>query len=64
MSRRRRFLATLAAGALLGAPIQAAYDARHQAAAAVTDFNDGFSDSKADDCQQGFAAACQWLGAR
>lgn len=27
----------------------------------VSSFNDGFSDSKADDCQQGFAAACAWL---
>ncbi|MFE3578152.1 hypothetical protein [Streptomyces vinaceus] len=64
MSRRRRLLVTLAAGALLGAPIQFAYDARQQAHATVTDFNAGFSDSKADDCQQGFAAACQWLDAR
>lgn len=27
----------------------------------VSSFNDGFSDSKADDCEQGFAAACAWL---
>lgn len=27
----------------------------------VTSFNDGFSDSKADDCQQGFASACAWM---
>lgn len=27
----------------------------------VTDFNDGFSDSKKDDCQQGFKIACDWL---
>ncbi|MFG3223278.1 hypothetical protein ACGF07_00650 [Kitasatospora sp. NPDC048194] len=63
--RHRRFLLTLAAGALLlGAPIQYGYDARHQAHAAVTDFNDGFADSKRDDCEQGFVPACQWLDAR
>lgn len=28
---------------------------------AVKTFNDGFSDSKADDCQQGFDKACKWL---
>lgn len=27
----------------------------------VTSFNDGFADSKRDDCQQGFKAACDWL---
>ncbi|WP_327068746.1 hypothetical protein [Kitasatospora sp. NBC_01302] len=48
----------------MGAPIQFAYDARHHAHATVTDFNDGFADSKHDDCEQGFAAACQWLEAR
>jgi hypothetical protein len=31
------------------------------ASSSVSSFNDGFSDSKADDCQQGFAAACAWL---
>ncbi|MFJ9771848.1 hypothetical protein ACIRVF_11440 [Kitasatospora sp. NPDC101157] len=24
-------------------------------------FNDGFEDAKWDDCQQGYAAACDWL---
>ncbi|PPT14825.1 hypothetical protein [Streptomyces cinnamoneus] len=63
--RHRRFLLALAAGALLlGAPIQHGYDARHHAHATVTDFNDGFADSKRDDCEHGFAAACQWLEAR
>lgn len=28
----------------------------------VETFNDGFSTSKQDDCQQGFHAACEWLG--
>ncbi len=27
----------------------------------VAQFNDGFRDSKTDDCQQGAAVACQWL---
>ena len=27
----------------------------------VADYNDGFGTSKQDDCQQGFAPACQWL---
>ncbi|MFJ5066497.1 hypothetical protein ACIQC7_08780 [Kitasatospora sp. NPDC088556] len=36
--------------------------ANHQAPdASVFSFNDGFSDAKWDDCQQGFAAACDWL---
>lgn len=25
------------------------------------EFNDGFADSKQDDCEQGFAPACEWL---
>lgn len=28
---------------------------------AVESFNDGWSDSKLDDCQQGFLGACEWL---
>lgn len=27
----------------------------------VRPFNDGFYDSKYDDCQQGFQPACDWL---
>ncbi|MFB7906381.1 hypothetical protein ACFC1T_08140 [Kitasatospora sp. NPDC056076] len=27
----------------------------------VFSFNDGFRDAKWDDCQQGYAAACDWL---
>lgn len=30
----------------------------------VTTFNSGFSDSKLDDCQQGFAPACKWLSSK
>jgi hypothetical protein len=30
----------------------------------VAVFNDGFADSKQDDCQQGFQAACDWIAAR
>lgn len=35
----------------------------HQTAprGAVESFNDGFSDSKLDDCQQGSQPACEWL---
>ncbi|MBD0689628.1 hypothetical protein [Streptomyces sp. CBMA123] len=29
----------------------------------VTVFNDGFYESKHDDCEQGFQAACEWLKA-
>ncbi|MFJ9900220.1 hypothetical protein ACIQPR_43520 [Streptomyces sp. NPDC091280] len=27
----------------------------------VNAFNDGFNDSKSDDCEQGFQPACSWL---
>jgi hypothetical protein len=27
----------------------------------VKDFNEGFADSKQDDCEQGFAPACEWI---
>ncbi|WP_340376639.1 hypothetical protein U5640_16975 [Streptomyces sp. SS7] len=27
----------------------------------VSAFNDGFTESKADDCEQGFQLACSWL---
>jgi hypothetical protein len=30
----------------------------------VATFNDGFADSKQDDCQQGFQKACDWLASR
>lgn len=30
----------------------------------VTVFNSGFSDSKQDDCQQGFIPACAWLNGK
>lgn len=32
--------------------------------ATVKDFNEGFADSKQDDCEQGFAPACAWIAAR
>jgi len=64
LSIHRGLLTTLAAGFLLGATLQAAFEARHESSPAVTDFNSGFSDAKRDDCQQGFAAACQWLDVR
>lgn len=33
-------------------------------AASVSTFNDGFQDSKSDDCAQGFKPACDWLGGK
>ncbi|MEV3860684.1 hypothetical protein AB0J38_41045 [Streptomyces sp. NPDC050095] len=30
-------------------------------AAVVAQFNEGFADSKQDDCDQGFQPACDWL---
>jgi hypothetical protein len=27
----------------------------------VSSFNEGFADSKRDDCTQGFTPACEWL---
>jgi uncharacterized membrane protein len=27
----------------------------------VSTWNDGFADSKSDDCEMGFAPACSWL---
>lgn len=52
-------IATVALTAVLatrhGAPAPAA------STSTVSTFNDGFSTSKQDDCQQGFATACAWL---
>lgn len=31
------------------------------ASATVRSYNDGFTDAKLDDCQQGFSAACTWV---
>ncbi|MEU9925068.1 hypothetical protein AB0H51_27935 [Streptomyces griseoluteus] len=33
----------------------------HRAATDGPSFNEGFADSKRDDCQQGFQPACAWL---
>lgn len=33
-------------------------------ASEVDQFNSGFSDSKLDDCRQGFSSACEWLSAK
>lgn len=30
----------------------------------VVTFNEGFADSKLDDCRRGFAPACDWLNAK
>lgn len=56
------FLAILLIGSTIG--IYKGITGSHHTAPAsdtVKDFNDGFSDSKKDDCDQGFAPACAWL---
>ena len=54
---------TSAVAALLiaGASSTITYVVVHKPTTTVADFNNGFSDSKADDCQQGSAYACAWL---
>lgn len=51
-------LALFASAAIIG--LVKAANAPHTAPS-VTSFNDGFADSKQDDCEQGFAPACEWL---
>ncbi|MFI8459055.1 hypothetical protein [Kitasatospora sp. NPDC085464] len=54
----------LAAAAGIGAGLitaQVAASHPQSQESSVTTFNDGFSDSKSDDCQQGFQPACDWL---
>ena len=40
---------------------QPAISGARLAGATVRTFNDGFTDAKRDDCQQGFQPACRWL---
>ncbi|MFI0553460.1 hypothetical protein [Streptomyces scabiei] len=49
--------ACLAVVALLGSA--AATSEPHHTS--VSQFNQGFADSKQDDCEQGFQPACDWL---
>jgi hypothetical protein len=52
-----------AAGIALGAyTIGQHHGATVADTATVANYNDGWSDSKVDDCQQGDANACAWLG--
>jgi hypothetical protein len=50
------------AGALLGAAMVAGLNASHAERSAVSTYNDGFSTSKQDDCDQDSTYACEWLG--
>ncbi|MER6382124.1 hypothetical protein ACWDBD_38730 [Streptomyces sp. NPDC001118] len=64
MNRTRRAIgaAALAVVALLGCSIHASEAKRKSVdASVVTPYNDGFSDAKRDDCEQGFKPACKWL---
>lgn len=55
------FLAAMIAGTTIGIIHAIEGDAKPQVTDQVTSFNDGFADSKKDDCDQGFKAACAWL---
>jgi hypothetical protein len=55
--RRAIGAACLAVVALLGCSI-ATHEPQHTS---VSQFNQGFADSKQDDCEQGFKPACDWL---
>ncbi|MEU6765935.1 hypothetical protein ABZ916_25895 [Streptomyces sp. NPDC046853] len=59
----RRALIALAVGsvALVGCASQQTPEA--PLTTHVTSFNEGFADSKQDDCDQGFKPACNWLAA-
>jgi uncharacterized membrane protein len=61
-SRWMRIIATLAAALVIaGGSSAITYAVVHKPDTTVRDFNNGFSDSKLDDCQQGSASACAWL---
>ena len=53
--------ATPGAAAKVGDTGPAGWDVIADSDKTVTDFNDGFQDSKRDDCQQGSKFACDWL---
>jgi hypothetical protein len=64
MNRTRRVIgaACLAVVALLGASAVTSEPARQHLHTTITQpFNEGFADSKQDDCEQGFQPACDWL---
>lgn len=57
------FLIAFIGGSLMGIAkgMNEAPASKSTDAATVRDFNDGFIDSKKDDCQQGSQFACNWL---
>lgn len=64
-SRMRCMIGASLAGALLGGAMVAGLsglNASHAERSAVSTYNDGFSTSKQDDCDQGSTYACEWLG--
>ncbi|MFF3416787.1 hypothetical protein ACFYW9_19120 [Streptomyces sp. NPDC002698] len=56
--RRGLVAAVVTVAALMGA---ASFTPEPAHAPPVSSFNDGFADSKQDDCDQGFQPACDWL---
>lgn len=64
MTNLRRALASLAlaAVALVGCASHTSEPTHKHLHTTITQpFNEGFADSKQDDCQQGFQPACAWL---
>jgi hypothetical protein len=58
----RRTLVALVAGLALGGALTYGLTPSPQApASSVSTFNDGFADSKQDDCERGFEDACTWV---
>ncbi|MEU6572307.1 hypothetical protein [Streptomyces sp. NPDC046805] len=57
-----KVLAGVLAGLVLGGGLGFGLAASSQApASVVSTFNDGFADSKQDDCERGFEDACTWV---
>ncbi|MFF3006332.1 hypothetical protein ACFVTF_26410 [Kitasatospora sp. NPDC057940] len=59
--RRLGMVVGLLAAAFAGAQFQSHLTTEPPEPPFVTIFNDGFTESKVDDCEQGFAPACHWL---
>jgi hypothetical protein len=55
--RRALVAATITALVLVGCSI----DTSEPKSPHTSSFNDGFADSKQDDCEMGFQPACSWL---
>ncbi|WP_328377071.1 hypothetical protein OHB13_12015 [Streptomyces sp. NBC_00440] len=58
--RRALVSAITATVALVGCSIHG-HKPEAKPTSVVAPFNDGFADSKQDDCEQGFQPACVWL---